>query len=60
MFHVKHNEQRGARKMKTFAIKGNAINLFIKAESMEAAAQIIRAPLGEIAKHLTGVWFERR
>lgn len=46
--------------MKTFAIKGNAINLFIKAESKEAAAQIFRAPLGEIAKHLTGVWFERK
>ena len=46
--------------MGTYAIKGNAINLFIKAESREAAAQIVRAPLGEIAKHLTGVWFERK
>ncbi len=46
--------------MKTFAIKGNAINLFIKAESREAAVQIVRAPLGEIGKHLTGVWFERK
>ena len=46
--------------MKTFSIRGNAINLFIKAESKEAAAQIIRAPLGEITKHLTGVWFERK
>lgn len=46
--------------MKTFSIKGNAINLFIKAESKEAASQIFRAPLGEIAKHLTGVWFERK
>lgn len=46
--------------MKTFAIKGNAINLIIKAESMEAAARIVRAPIGEIAKHLTGVWFERK
>lgn len=46
--------------MQTFTRKGNAINLFIKAESKEAAAQIIRAPLGEIAKQLTGVWFERK
>lgn len=46
--------------MKTFAIKGNAINLFIKAGSREEATQIFRAPLGEIAKHLTGVWFERK
>lgn len=46
--------------MGIYTIKGNAINLFIKAESKEAAAQIIRAPLGEIAKHLTGVWFERK
>lgn len=46
--------------MKTFSIRGNAINLFIKADTKEAAAQILRAPLGEIAKHLTGVWFERK
>lgn len=46
--------------MKTFAIKGNAINLFIKAESKEAAAHILRAPLREVMKHLTGVWFERK
>lgn len=46
--------------MKTFSIKGNAINLFIKAESREEAAQILRAPLVEVMKHLTGVWFERR
>lgn len=44
--------------MKTFAIRGKAINLLIKAESKEAAAQIVRAPLGEIGQHLTGVWFE--
>lgn len=46
--------------MKTFSIRGNAINLFIKADTKEAAAQILRAPLGEITKHLTGVWFERK
>lgn len=46
--------------MKTFTRKGNAINLFIKAESIEAAAQILRAPLGEVMQHLTGVWFERK
>lgn len=46
--------------MKTFSIKGNAINLFIKAESKEEAAQIVRAPLCKIAQHLTGVWFERK
>ena len=44
--------------MKTFAIKGKAINLLIKAESKEEAAQIVHAPLGEIASHLRGVWFE--
>lgn len=44
--------------MKTFAIHGNAINLIIKAESKEEAVRIFRAPLGEIAAHLTGVRFE--
>lgn len=46
--------------MKTFTIHGAAINLFIKAENKEEAARIFRAPLGEIAKQLTGVWFERK
>ena len=46
--------------MKTFTITGNAVNLFIKAESKEAAAHILRAPLGEVMKQLTGVWFERK
>ena len=44
--------------MKTFAIKGKAINLLVRAESKEEAAQIVRAPLGEIVAHLTGVRFE--
>ena len=44
--------------MKTFAIKGKAINLFIKAENKEEAAQIIHAPIMESWQHLTGVWFE--
>lgn len=61
MFHVKHIKikNKGEQgKMKTFAIKGKAINMLIKAESKEAAAQIVHAPLGEIAGHLSGVWFE--
>ena len=44
--------------MKTFAIKGKAINLFIKAESKEAAAQIVHAPIVESWQHLSGVRFE--
>ena len=44
--------------MKTFAIRGKAINLLIKAENKEEAAQIVRAPLGEVAAHLSGVRFE--
>ena len=46
--------------MKTFSIKGNAVNLFIKAESREAAEKILSAPLLEVAKDLTGVWFEHK
>lgn len=44
--------------MKTFAIRGKAINLLIKAESKEEAAQIVHAPLLESWQHLTGVRFE--
>lgn len=46
--------------MKTFEMQGNAVNLFVKAESKEAAEKIIFAPLTEVAKSLTGVWFERK
>ena len=46
--------------MRTFSIKGKAVNLFIKAESREEAARILRAPLLEVKKHLTGVWFEQK
>ena len=44
--------------MGVYTIKGNAVNLFIKAESMEAAEKILSAPLAEVFEHLTGVWFE--
>jgi len=46
--------------MKTFKVTGNAVNLCIKAENKEAAAHILRAPLTEVIRHLTGVWFERK
>ena len=45
--------------MKTFSIKGKAINLLVRAESKEEAAQIIHAPIMESWQHLTGVRFER-
>lgn len=46
--------------MQTFTVKGKAINLTITAESKEAAERIFSAPLMEVAKHLTGVWFTRK
>ena len=46
--------------MKTFSIKGKAINLLVRAESKEEAAQIIHAPIVESWQHLTGVRFERK
>ena len=46
--------------METFTVKGNAINLFIKAESKEAAERIFSAPLVEVATLITGVWFEKK
>lgn len=44
--------------MKTFEVKGKAINLLVRAESKEEAAQIIHAPIMESWQHLTGVRFE--
>lgn len=44
--------------MGTFKLKGKAINLLVQAESKEAAAQIIHAPIVESWQHLTGVRFE--
>ena len=46
--------------MRTFTVEGKAINLFITAESKEAAEKIFSAPLVEVAKNLTGVWFARK
>lgn len=46
--------------MTTYSIKGNAINLFIKAESKEAAEKILSAPLVEVLGKLPHVWFERK
>ena len=46
--------------METFTVKGNAINLFIKAESREEAERIFSAPLVEVATLITGVWFEKK
>lgn len=46
--------------MQTFTVEGKAINLFIKAESREAAEKIFSAPLTEVTKYLTSVWFERK
>lgn len=46
--------------MKTFSIKGKAINLFIKAENKEQAERIVFAPLKESAQYLTAVWFEHK
>lgn len=46
--------------MGIYSIKGNAVNLFIKAESKEAAGKILSAPLAEVAEHLAGVWFEKK
>lgn len=46
--------------MKIFSIRGKAVNLFIKAESREEAARILRAPLLEVTRHLSGVWFEHK
>ena len=44
--------------MKTFSIKGKAINLLVRAESKEEAAQIIHAPIVESWQHMAGVRFE--
>lgn len=44
--------------MKTFSIKGKAINLLVRAENKEEAAQIIHSPIVESWQHLTGVRFE--
>lgn len=46
--------------MQTFTIKGKAINLFIKAESKEAAEKIVFSPLTETVKQLSAVWFEHK
>ena len=46
--------------MQVFTVEGKAINLFIQAESKEAAEKIFSAPLAEVAKQLTGVWFTRK
>lgn len=46
--------------MQTFTVKGKALNLFITAESKEAAERIFSAPLLEVTKYLTGVWFEKK
>ena len=58
MFHVK--QYKGAFKLQTFTKEGKAINLFITAESREAAEEIFSAPLVEVMNKLTGVWFERK
>lgn len=46
--------------MQTFTIKGNAINLFIKAENKEEAEKIVFSPLTETVKNLSTVWFEHK
>lgn len=46
--------------MKTFTIKGSAINLYIQAESKEAAKKIFFGPLTEVAAELPRVWFEKK
>lgn len=61
VFHVKHIKitNKGDKgKMKTFAIRGKAINLLVRAESKEEAAQIVHAPIVESWQHLTSVKFE--
>ena len=46
--------------MQTFTVKGKAIDLFITAESKEAAERIFSAPLLEVITLLKGVRFERK
>ena len=53
-------QNKGDFNLQTFTVKGKAINLFITAESKEAAERIFSAPLVEVATLITGVWFEKK
>ena len=56
----RETKTKGLLRLQTFTVKGKAINLFIKAESREAAERIFAAPLVEVAKQISSVWFERK
>lgn len=45
--------------MNTYAIKGVAIGCFIKADTKAEAERILYAPLTELLKNHTKIWFEK-
>ena len=56
----RETQKKGLLSLETFTVKGQAIDLYITADSKEAAERIFAAPLLEVLQHLKGVRFERK